>query len=377
MIRTHISRHEIGLVFRRGDLSRVLPPGRHFVPERVLSSTELLRCNTLDTRFVHPHLDLLLQDERVRAFLLVIDLGEDERALVWRDGRLFDFVGAGRFAYWQQPHALKVETFRLDELEFRHPQRDAVLAFAPARAQLAAVDVEPHERLLVRRGGEPVAEFGPGRHVFWPRAGLVRWQAIDLREQIADVSGQEMLTADKVTLRVNLMVGWRIVDPVAATTRVSEVRDSVYRQAQLALRAAIGGRELDRLRADKDVVANEIRAALLPAGASFGVEVTQVGIRDLVLPGEMKAILNQVIEAQKRAEANLIRRREETAAARSQANTARVLAEHPVLMRLKELEAIEAIVKGTKATFVLGGGQLGLGAAALAAGDGAEPGGAG
>jgi hypothetical protein len=65
-----------------------------------------------------------------------------------------------------------------------------------------------------------------------------------------------------------------------------------------------------------------------------------------------------VIEAQKQAEANLIRRREETAAARSQANTARLLAENPVLARMKELEALEEILAGTKATFILGPGDL-------------------
>src|SRR5262249_1433394 len=102
--------------------------------------------------------------------------------------------------------------------------------------------------------------------------------------------------------------------------------------------------------------------------AEFGVAIASIGVRDIVLPGDMKTILNQVIEAQKQAEANLIRRREETAAARSQANTARLLAENPVLLRMKELEALEAILKGSKATFVLGPGDLGNQVKALVAG---------
>ena len=72
----------------------------------------------------------------------------------------------------------------------------------------------------------------------------------------------------------------------------------------------------------------------------------------------MKTILNQVIEAEKKAEANLIRRREETAAARSQANTAKLLAEHPVLLRMKELESLEVILRDTRATFVFGSGDI-------------------
>lgn len=358
MIRTHIQTHELGLVFRRGDLRRVLEPGSWFVPEQWLPQTQVKRVDTLDTRFAHPRLDALLEAPELRDRLLVVDLDEDQRALVWRDGRLFDFVGAGRFAYWKAPYTLKVETFRVTDGEFQHERQDAVLAFPAARAQLQTVDVEPHERLLVRRGGALVGTRGPGRHVFWSRGALITWKSIDLREQIADVGGQEIMTADKVTLRLNLVVSWRIVAPELATGVVDSAANAVYREAQLALRAAVGGRELERLLADKADVANEIRAAVAARAEAFGVSVVAVGIRDIVLPGDMKTLLNQVIEAQKQAEANLIRRREETAAARSQANTARLLAENPLLLRMKELEAVESILKGAQATFVLGSGDL-------------------
>jgi len=321
---------------------------------------------------VHPLLDVLVQDERLRELLVVVDLGEDERAIVWRDGRLFDFVGAGRFAYWKAPFKLKVETFTVTDVEFRHAQRDAVLAFPAARSHLALVDVEPHERLLVRRGGELIGTGGPGRHAFWNRGGLVSWKAVDLREQIADVAGQEIMTADKVTLRINLVVSFKITDPVLASTVVENAPAAVYREAQLALRAAVGGRDLERLLADKDAVANEVRGSITPRAGSFGVAIAAVGIRDVVLPGEMKTILNQVIEAQKQAEANLIRRREETAAARSQANTARLLAENPVLLRMKELESLESILRGAKTTFVFGSGDLGTQVKSLVASRG-EP----
>ena len=359
MFRIHVAKHEVGLVLRRDELRRVLAPGDHFVPEVLFGRARVRLVNVLDTRFVHPLLDVLVQDERLRERLVVVDLGEDERAIVWRDGRLFDFVGAGRFAYWKAPFTVKVETFTVTDLEFRHPQREAVVAFPAARTHLAAVDVEPHERLLVRRGGELVGTAGPGRHAFWNRGGLVSWKSVDLREQIADVAGQEIMTADKVTLRINLVVSFKVTDPVAATTVVENAAAAVYREAQLALRAAVGGRDLERLLADKDTVANEVRAAIAPRANTFGVAIAAVGIRDVVLPGDMKTILNQVIEAQKQAEANLIRRREETAAARSQANTARLLAENPVLLRMKELESLEAILRGAKASFVFAPGDLG------------------
>ena len=101
-----------------------------------------------------------------------------------------------------------------------------------------------------------------------------------------------------------------------------------------------------------------MRTILARRADEFGVDVLGVGLRDIILPGEMKSILNQVIEAEKQAQANLIRRREETAAARSQANTAKLLADNPTLARMKELEALQDILSGAKTTFVLGQGEL-------------------
>ena len=139
---------------------------------------------------------------------------------------------------------------------------------------------------------------------------------------------------------------------------MSDAVQALYREAQLTLRASVGGRTLDALLSDKDAVGQEVREILSRRASEFGVTVRGVGLRDVILPGEMKSILNQVIEAQKQAEANLIRRREETAAARSQANTAKVLADNPVLARMKELEALQEILKGSKTTFILGQGDL-------------------
>jgi regulator of protease activity HflC (stomatin/prohibitin superfamily) len=93
--------------------------------------------------------------------------------------------------------------------------------------------------------------------------------------------------------------------------------------------------------------------------SAVGLELLDLGLKDLVLPGEMKALLNRVIEAQKEAEANVILRREETAATRSMAQTAKVLAENPLLVRLKELEAYKELAgKVGQVNLVLGTGVL-------------------
>jgi hypothetical protein len=92
--------------------------------------------------------------------------------------------------------------------------------------------------------------------------------------------------------------------------------------------------------------------------AAIGLEVVSLGIRDVILPGEMKELMNKVTEARKAAEATLITRREETAAMRSQANTAKILETNPVLMRLRELEVLERVTDKANLSVVVGEGGL-------------------
>src|SRR5690606_19829030 len=120
------------------------------------------------------------------------------------------------------------------------------------------------------------------------------------------------------------------------------------------LRAVVGARELDVVLTDKDAVTHETEEGVRRRAAGLGLEIVSVGIRDVILPGDMKDLMNKVTEARKAAEANLISRREETAAIRSQANTARLLAESPTLMRLRELEVLEKVASAGHLNVVLG-----------------------
>ena len=177
---------------------------------------------------------------------------------------------------------------------------------------------------------------------------------VDLREQTLDVAGQEIMTADKVTLRMNAVVTYRIVDARQAVTVSDGATQSLYREAQLALRAVVGTRDLDTFLTDKDAVTSAFEEAVRRRAGELGLEIVSVGVRDIILPGEMKDLMNKVTEAKKAAEANLIVRREETAAMRSQANTAKLLADNPTLMRLRELEVLEKVATSGKLNVVLG-----------------------
>jgi regulator of protease activity HflC (stomatin/prohibitin superfamily) len=185
----------------------------------------------------------------------------------------------------------------------------------------------------------------PGRYAIWsyPEA-QVDIRIVDMRRQQVTMAHQELMTRDKVTLRLSLTVEFAIEDPVSAQM-VHDIPGSIYLIVQLGTRDYVAGVTLDELLEGRDAMTRFLEAQSVPRATRYGARIDRVGVKDVVLPGEMKTLLNRVIEAEKAAAANVILRREETAATRSLANTARVMADQPVLLRLKELEALKEIAE--------------------------------
>jgi regulator of protease activity HflC (stomatin/prohibitin superfamily) len=214
--------------------------------------------------------------------------------------------------------------------------------------------VRETEAALKYENGRFVGMVGPGRHRLlrtpWTQQELTR---VDLRRQQIPLSGQELLTADAISVRLNVAVEYRIVDPVRAIHGVADYRLSLYTLVQLALREEVQARTIDVLLADRAALSTAIEERLVPQAATLGVEVVLVGVRDIILPGDVKRMLSQEVEAQRKGRAALVAAREETAAARARANTAQILAGNPVLLRLRELETLGEIGQSTSNTVVL------------------------
>jgi len=194
-----------------------------------------------------------------------------------------------------------------------------------------------------------------GLRAFWRFGRDVRVEFVDLRMQVIEVAGQEILTKDKVPLRVNLNAGYRVTDVRVAFAKQAKPVDYLYKELQFGLRAAVGTRTLDELLENKVVIDQVVAEHIKRRVADFGLEVESVGVKDIILPGEMKVILAKVVEAEKVALANVIRRREETAATRSLLNTARVMEDNPTALRLKELETLEKVTEKIDKISVFGG----------------------
>ena len=278
---------------------------------------------------------------------------------MWVDGRLRHVLGPGLHVLWIVFHRVVVERVDASGVRFEHRNLPVVLERPGSLQWLETVTVPADHVGVFYLDGEMVGRLSPGVHAFWRGLGRVRVAVLDLREQVLELSGQELLTGDRVSLRLNALVGYRVIDPLRALGAAEDFRQALYRQAQLALREVVGGRELDALLTAREAVTSELEALVAGKARELGVEVTSLGIRDVILPGDMRTLLNRVTEAKKAAEAALVTRREETAAMRSQANTARLFESNPTLMRLRELEVLERVADKAQLQVVLG--EQGLG----------------
>ncbi|MBW3543867.1 MAG: slipin family protein [Planctomycetes bacterium] len=353
MKRYQIRSYEMGLYFRDGEFRGLLEAGTH----RFFDPLGKVRVDVVSQRepwLVHERLDLIVKSGALAERAVVLDLKDHERALIWIEGRFSHILPAGLYAYWIGWKNVKVEVVDARNARFEHEDLKVISRSPMAQRVLDVCTVNRDHVGVLFIDGRYIDTLPPGLYAFWKGTADARVVEVDLRETMVDVSGQDIMTADKVTLRMNAVVTYRVADARQAVSRTDDVRQALYRETQLVLRAVVGARELDVFLTDKDAVAADIEQNVRRRAGELGLEIASVGIRDVILPGDMKDLMNRVTEARKAAEANLISRREETAAMRSQANTAKLLADNPVLMRLRELEVLERVAAAGKLNIVLG-----------------------
>ena len=349
---------ERGLVFRNRQFQQVLGAGVYRLFD-AFNKIEVRVHSTVPAEYAGKDSEVLIAalGARLDETFVLADIGAEAVGLVLKNGKLEDVLPPGtRKLYWRGPVNVEVRALPLQagqEVPADVMRRLRQLGVLSRLAVLA--DVPAEFAGLVFIDGKLARTLTPGSTAFWNFQKNVVVDLIDLRVQAVDVQGQELLTCDKVSLRVNLAASVRVTDPVAARTKVAKYFDQLYRELQYGLRKTVSSKTLDALLGDKAGLDAEIFAAVRGRLDGFGVEVLGVGIKDVILPGEMRQILNAVVQAEKQAQANVIRRREESNATRSLLNTARLVEESPVLLRLKELEALEKVTEKIDRLTVFGG----------------------
>jgi regulator of protease activity HflC (stomatin/prohibitin superfamily) len=234
---------------------------------------------------------------------------------------------------------------------------------------------------LLYENGAYARSLEPGRHklvrLFDDTARTVN--VVDLRERSTTIKGQEILTVDKVAIRVSLLVYFRVVDAALAVHSVDSYEARIYEDVQLAARRFLATRTLDAILNDRNEISNAVLAEVKNSANEFGVEVLRADVKDLVFPGNLREIMNAVLETERRAEAKLMATRKDIEAQKlaldatleaahaeqarerirlaTELEEARAMAESPSLVKLRELRALVDIgraggkvVVGTKMT---------------------------
>lgn len=323
------------VLMRDGVPDRVLGPGRHAFWGK---HNKLLTWNLDDLVFLaQPDVVAMLPP----AWFTTVTLGANQRGIVYRDERPVKFLRPGVHRVWAINPNVAIQ---IHDVTGPVPELTDELRTVIPAAELVEATVRQFERGLQYVQGRFAALLEPGRHLFWNHPGAkVTVNVLDTRVQQLKIEGQELMTKDKVTLRLTLTAEYAPTDAPTTVHAVADVKDALYLAVQLAAREFVAGVTLDELLEQRDTLTRYLEAQVLPRAEVFGIRVHRVGVKDVILPGDMKTLLNKVIEAEKAAAANVILRREDAAATRNMANTAKVIAENPVLMRLKELETMKDI----------------------------------
>ena len=371
MKRIKIYAYQAALVFKNGVYKRMLQEGTYWLG----FGEQVIRYDITNQFIVATDMNILLQDAELANALHVIDVKDSEIVLQYRDGLLKQVLTAGRYAFWKSAvnnyAFVKADISKIDITENINRAELQSRLLAP---YVRSYIVENYEKAVLFIDGKYAQTLPAGVYYWWKNNTTVVVGKADTRMQQIEINGQEILTKDKAALRINGYAQYRVADIEKALLQNKDYERQLYVAFQLALREYIGGLGFDELLEKKDNLPAG-QAGIVPrlnsgAGQAFildavktaaeelGVAVNGFGIRDIILPGDVKDIMNKVLVAEKNAQANSIMRREETASTRSLLNTAKLMEDNAMLWKLKEMEYVEKIADKIGEITVNGNGTL-------------------
>lgn len=355
MKRVRIYAYQVALVYKNGEYKKMLEPGIYW-----FWGNEQVMIYDVTVQFhASTDLNILLQDKELANALYVIEVKENEIVLQYRDGLLKQVLNAGRYAFWK--NAVNNYAFVKADIGKINITEDISISTLQNRMvapYVRSYTVENYEKAVLFIDGKYAQTLPAGIYYWWKNSTSIVVGKADTRLQQVEINGQEILTKDKAALRINGYAQYRVVDIEKALLQNKDYERQLYVAFQLALREYVGTLGFDELLEKKESIVPFILEAVKSAAEELGVRVNGFGIRDIILPGDVKEIMNKVLVAEKNAQANSIMRREETASTRSLLNTAKLMEDNAMLWKLKEMEYVEKIADKIGEISVSGNGSL-------------------
>ncbi len=339
MKRIKINAWKKGLEMRNNNYVRLLNEGVHWLnPFSDVIEYDMAKPFTSSN-----NLNVLMKDQAFLDATMIVEVKNNEIALQYENELFMGVLIPGKYVYWKELINYKFIIVDLNVIEINENIDKSLLSRKEIVPYVRTFAVEPYEKAVMYIDGKFSKIVEPGTYNFWKNSTSIVITRADLRTIQLEIAGQEILTKDKAGLRINFYVQYNITDVVKAVVNNKEYEKQLYVIMQLILREYIGALSLDELLDKKETISTFIIEAAAERVKDLGVVLRGGGIRDIILPGEMKDIMNQVLIAEKKAQANTIMRREETASTRSLLNTAKLMEDNAMLFKLKEMEFVEKI----------------------------------
>ncbi|MEH3115010.1 slipin family protein [Pedobacter terrae] len=355
MKRVAINTNYVGLVFKRGKLKSVLTTGTYW-----LGFGEDITLYDMSKEYFYTvaELDILLENEDFVNLIHLVNVADNELALVYQNSNFKNVLTAGRHAIWKGLSTYTFVKVDVSNINIDETVDKNLLEKAPLLSYIRAYKVESFEKALLFIDGKFERMLEAGNYVYWKNVTTIQVLKTDMRQLNMEIIGQEILTKDKAQLRVNFSIQYKVDDIIKALLQNKDFDKQLYITIQLALRESVGLMTFDELMESKEKIAAQVMELTLAKAADLGVKLTNCGVKDIILPGDVKEIMNQVLVAEKRAQANIITRREETASTRSLLNTAKLMEDNNMLYKLKEMEYVEKIAEKINNISLSGSGQI-------------------
>lgn len=336
-----VTKNERALIFKNGLLVDVLKTGTHNLYWGKTSTTVSEKAVIP----VHSNLFAELENGEFSSLLNKYEVESNQVLLRYLGKNIIETYTSGTYLFWKSEMSFSYEVIETSSTKnITHFER-AVLESGVLIERVHKVIVPEGNQLVVFVNGAYQYTLPADTYYFWKNANVFSFRVVDLRIVNIDVQGQELLTKDKTSIRVNFSGQYKIVNIQKAIVENSSYYAQMYAAIQLAIREIIGAQTLDQLLETKTELSNQLVERSNALLQNLGLELVAGGLKDIILPGDVKEILNKVLVAEKQAQANMIMRREETATTRNLLNTARLMEENEMLYKLKEMEFVERIAE--------------------------------
>lgn len=285
---------------------------------------------------------VLVKDSTFLNSTVHMEIPDGFAGFIYINGKLLSFAFQKEYTFWNVFDKYEIKLVSMTDTVIEPEVSKQMLSLAPANLY-TTVMVSEGEIGIVYYDNVMQNKLSQGVYYFWNYCHSVTYCVIDMKQTTLDIVGQEILTKDKTGIRMNVACMYKIRDAVEFVSSITDLRGQLYSAVQLTIREIVGNYKLDEILEGKERISKEIFAALKEREGMFCVEFLSAGIKDIILPGDIKEIMNSVLLAEKTAQANVIARREEVASTRSLLNTAKLMDENKTLYKLKELEYLERI----------------------------------